>query len=156
MKAEYDFSKGRRGPAVPTKGKTRITIYLDDQIVSAFTAESARTSIGYQTLINEALGATPGYGRKANHSRTGKEDCSRRACASALRVQTCNGNSGHRPAGSLSWQAIQPRLLVARRVLSSRPRHLLEVDRFRPASGHRRSTENLGILADFGLGKNLL
>ena len=26
MKAEYDFSKGRRGQAVPTKGKTRITI----------------------------------------------------------------------------------------------------------------------------------
>ena len=35
MKAEYDFSKGRRGQAVPTKGKTRITIYIDDQIVAA-------------------------------------------------------------------------------------------------------------------------
>jgi hypothetical protein len=45
MKAEYDFSKGRRGPAVPTKGKTRITIYI----------ESARTGVGYQTLINKAL-----------------------------------------------------------------------------------------------------
>jgi uncharacterized protein (DUF4415 family) len=55
MKAEYDFSKGRRGQAVPTKGKTRITIYLDDQIVAAFKAESARTGTGYQTLINEAL-----------------------------------------------------------------------------------------------------
>lgn len=55
MKAEYDFSKGRRGQAVPTKGKTRITIYLDDPILAAFKAESARTGTGYQTLINEAL-----------------------------------------------------------------------------------------------------
>jgi predicted DNA binding CopG/RHH family protein len=55
MKAEYDFSKGRRGQAVPTKGKTRITIYLDDQILAAFKAESARKGIGYQTLINKAL-----------------------------------------------------------------------------------------------------
>lgn len=55
MKAEYDFSKGRRGQAVPTKGKTRITIYIDDQILAAFKAESARTGLGYRTLINEAL-----------------------------------------------------------------------------------------------------
>jgi len=55
MKAEYDFSKGRRGQAVRTKGKTRITIYIDDRIVAAFKAESARTGTGYQTLINEAL-----------------------------------------------------------------------------------------------------
>jgi hypothetical protein len=33
MKAEYNFTKGRRGQAVPTKGKTRITIYIDDQIL---------------------------------------------------------------------------------------------------------------------------
>jgi uncharacterized protein (DUF4415 family) len=36
-------------------GKTRITIYLDDEIVAAFKAESARTGTGYQTLINDAL-----------------------------------------------------------------------------------------------------
>ena len=55
MKAEYDFSKGRRGQAVPTKGKTRITIYIDDQILAAFKAESARKGIGYQTLIRMLL-----------------------------------------------------------------------------------------------------
>jgi uncharacterized protein (DUF4415 family) len=64
MKAEYDFSKVRRGQAVPTKGKTRITIYIDDQIVAAFKAESARTGIGYQTLINEALGQHLGTAEK--------------------------------------------------------------------------------------------
>ncbi len=55
MKAEYDFSKGRRGAAVPTRGKTRITIYLDDAVVARFKAESERTGKGYQTLINDAL-----------------------------------------------------------------------------------------------------
>ena len=64
MKAEYDFSKGRRGQAVPTRGKTRITMYIDDQILAAFKAESARTGIGYQTLINEALGQHVGVAAK--------------------------------------------------------------------------------------------
>jgi uncharacterized protein (DUF4415 family) len=55
MKAEYEFSRGRRGQAVPTKGKSRITIYIDDRILGAFKAQSAKTGTGYQTLINEAL-----------------------------------------------------------------------------------------------------
>jgi len=46
MKAAYDFSKGRRGQAVPTKGKNRITIYIDDRIIAAFKAGSARTGTG--------------------------------------------------------------------------------------------------------------
>ena len=64
MKAEYDFSKGRRGQAVPTTGKTRTTIYLDDQILAAFKAESARTGTGYQTLINEVLAQHIGKAEK--------------------------------------------------------------------------------------------
>lgn len=55
MKKVYDFSKGKRGAAIPTTGKTRITIYLDDAILKRFKAESERTGKGYQTLINEAL-----------------------------------------------------------------------------------------------------
>lgn len=55
MKAEYDFSRGKRGAVIPSRGKTRITIYLDDAIVERFKAESLRTGKGYQTLINEAL-----------------------------------------------------------------------------------------------------
>ncbi len=55
MKREYDFSRAKRGAVVATRGKTRITIYLDDEIVQRFKAESERTGKGYQTLINEAL-----------------------------------------------------------------------------------------------------
>jgi len=57
MKKEYDFSKGRRGAVVPTTGKTRITIYLDDDIVQEFKRQAEKTGKGYQTLINEVLKA---------------------------------------------------------------------------------------------------
>jgi uncharacterized protein (DUF4415 family) len=55
MKKEYEFSKGKRGAVIPTTGKTRITIYLDDEVVEGFKKQSEKTGKGYQTLINEAL-----------------------------------------------------------------------------------------------------
>ena len=55
MKKEYDFSRGKRGAALPAVGKTRITIYLDEVILEKFKAESVRTGTGYQTLINDGL-----------------------------------------------------------------------------------------------------
>ncbi len=55
MKKDYDFSGGRRGAVIPSKGKTRITIYLDDDILDAFRDLADRSGRGYQTLINEAL-----------------------------------------------------------------------------------------------------
>ena len=55
MRKEYDFSKGRRGAVVPQPGKTRITIYLDDQVLEAFREEADAAGRGYQTMINEAL-----------------------------------------------------------------------------------------------------
>lgn len=64
MKKEYDFSRGKRGAVIPQTGKTRITIYLDDDILEAFRAESARTGKGYQTLINEALAQHAGSTEK--------------------------------------------------------------------------------------------
>ena len=57
MKKVYDFSKAKRGAVVPTTGKTRITIYVDDAILKRFKARSEGTGKGYQTLINEALKA---------------------------------------------------------------------------------------------------
>ncbi|NBB81012.1 MAG: CopG family transcriptional regulator [Verrucomicrobia bacterium] len=57
MRKEYDFSKGKRGPAVESPGKTRITIMLDDDIIESFRAQAEARGIGYQTAINEALRA---------------------------------------------------------------------------------------------------
>jgi uncharacterized protein (DUF4415 family) len=57
MKKEYDFSKGKRGALVPVpKGKTRITIRIDDDILDWFRgAVEAAGGGNYQTLINQAL-----------------------------------------------------------------------------------------------------
>ncbi|MGE4096149.1 MAG: BrnA antitoxin family protein [Candidatus Binatia bacterium] len=55
MKKEYDFSKAKRGAVVPTTGKTRITLYLDNGVLDHFRRVSEKTGQGYQTLINEAL-----------------------------------------------------------------------------------------------------
>lgn len=55
MKKVYDFSKGKRGAVIPTPGKTRITIYMDDLVLKSFKSQSEKTGKGYQTLINEAL-----------------------------------------------------------------------------------------------------
>ena len=55
MKDEYDFSNGTRGAVLDSAGKTRITIFLDDDILAAFRERAAQSGKGYQTLINEAL-----------------------------------------------------------------------------------------------------
>ena len=55
MKKVYDFSKAKRGAVIPTTGKTRITIYMDDAILKRFKTQSEKSGKGYQTLINAAL-----------------------------------------------------------------------------------------------------
>lgn len=39
----------------PQKGKTRITIYLDTDILEEFRARADEAGYGYQTMINETL-----------------------------------------------------------------------------------------------------
>lgn len=57
MKREYNFSKAKRGPVVPVpKGKTRITIRLDDDTLEWFRRQVESAGGGnYQSLINDAL-----------------------------------------------------------------------------------------------------
>ena len=55
MQKEYDFSKGRRGAVVEQTGKTRITIYIDDDVLEEFRERADRTGSGYQTMMNQAL-----------------------------------------------------------------------------------------------------
>ena len=57
MKAEYDFSKGKRGAAIPQKGKTRISIFIDNAVLDEFRARAERAGTGYQTMMNDALRA---------------------------------------------------------------------------------------------------
>jgi BrnA antitoxin of type II toxin-antitoxin system len=55
MKPEYDFGKGKRGAAVPQKGKTRISIFIDNAVLDEFRARAEKAGAGYQTMMNEAL-----------------------------------------------------------------------------------------------------
>jgi uncharacterized protein (DUF4415 family) len=57
MKNEYDFRQARRGAVLPVpKGKTRITIRLDQDVLAWFRDQADRAGGGnYQTLINAAL-----------------------------------------------------------------------------------------------------
>jgi uncharacterized protein (DUF4415 family) len=64
MKREYDFRKGKRGAVIPQTGKTRITIYIDDDLLEEFRDRADATGRGYQTMINEALREYLGKSRK--------------------------------------------------------------------------------------------
>jgi uncharacterized protein (DUF4415 family) len=55
MKKEYNFENAKRAQVVPTKGKTRVTMYLDTDILDDFRARADKAGYGYQTMINEAL-----------------------------------------------------------------------------------------------------
>ena len=58
MKKEYDFSKGKvnkKAVADPKKSKVLTSIRLDGEVFQWFMAESERTGIPYQTLINSFL-----------------------------------------------------------------------------------------------------
>jgi len=57
MKAKYDFSKGKRGAALPSSGKkVRITIRLDRDIIDWFRSKVEEQGGGsYQNMLNDAL-----------------------------------------------------------------------------------------------------
>lgn len=55
MRDEYDFSNGKRGAVIPSPGKTRITIMLDDDVIEHFRSQAEAEGVGYQTLINALL-----------------------------------------------------------------------------------------------------
>ena len=63
MRKEHDFSRAKRAKDVPhlarlqaeAKGKTRITIMLDNFVIEAFRELAEAEGIGYQTLINRTL-----------------------------------------------------------------------------------------------------
>lgn len=53
--AKFDMPAAPRRRTRAPKRKTRITIYLDDEVLDEFRSRAERTGTGYQTLINAAL-----------------------------------------------------------------------------------------------------
>lgn len=54
----YDLSQGQRGAVIANNGKTRITIWLDDEVLELFRQRAEAEGIGYQTLVNQTLRAS--------------------------------------------------------------------------------------------------
>ena len=87
MRKQYDLSKAKRARDVPhlaklqaeAKGKTRITIMLDNDLLLTFRAKADAEGIGYQTLINRAL-------RQAAGSSPIDEDTLRRILREELKA----------------------------------------------------------------------
>jgi uncharacterized protein (DUF4415 family) len=65
MTSNFDLTTASRRRARPPKRKTRITIYLDDEVLNEFRSRAERTGTGYQTLINAALRLRLGGGETA-------------------------------------------------------------------------------------------
>jgi uncharacterized protein (DUF4415 family) len=55
MKKNYNFAEAKRGAVVPQKGKKRISIYIDNDILEEFRNRADESGTGYQTMMNEAL-----------------------------------------------------------------------------------------------------
>jgi uncharacterized protein (DUF4415 family) len=88
MKDRYDFSKGKRGRIAPPEpepaNKAKITIRIDQDIIDHFLekAEASGGTIGYQTLINEALrAAIDGPKLEALVRRAVREELGKRGAA---------------------------------------------------------------------------
>ena len=54
MRKEFNTSKAKQKPE-ELKGKTRITIMLDNDVLEDFRQRAEVEGLGYQTLINQAL-----------------------------------------------------------------------------------------------------
>lgn len=70
MRKEYDLKNAKRGAIAKSKGKTRITIYLDDEVIDAYRTMGDEMGRGYQTLINEALRSSLGDTLKPVDAKT--------------------------------------------------------------------------------------
>ena len=60
---DYDFADAKPVAKIPalaqlqaeSGGKTRITMYVDDDVLAAFRTQAEEQGIGYQTAINQVL-----------------------------------------------------------------------------------------------------
>ena len=52
---DHDFDNIRRGAVIKDAGKTRVTMYLDNDVLDHFRTVATRKGHGYQTEINAVL-----------------------------------------------------------------------------------------------------
>jgi hypothetical protein len=54
MRAEYDFSKGKRGAVIPQRARLA-SRFSSTAVLDAFRERAEKAGTGYQTMMNEAL-----------------------------------------------------------------------------------------------------
>ncbi|MBF0158812.1 MAG: CopG family transcriptional regulator [Magnetococcales bacterium] len=55
MRDEYDFTEAKRGAVILPQGKTKITIYMDDELFSELESSSSLAGYGVQETIHQAV-----------------------------------------------------------------------------------------------------
>ena len=56
----HDFANAKRGAAISSAGKTRLTVHLDDSVVDHFRKVATENGRGIQTELNATLRAAMG------------------------------------------------------------------------------------------------
>ena len=109
MAKDVDFSNARRGAVISTAGKTRITIYIDDDVLHAFRERATDEGRGYQTAMNEALR------RAAFPVGDGRDDL-------LIRLQNAIAAvlAGVHPARSAAVRPVTKRVTPARKIAGKR------------------------------------
>lgn len=67
-----DVKTAVRGAVVQVSGKTRVTMYLDNEVLQFFRLRAARNGRGYQTEINSCLVASMGSKTRSRHVKSGR------------------------------------------------------------------------------------
>ena len=82
VQEEYDFSKGKRGAVIPQQGKTRITIYIDIDILEWFRDEAEREGQGVSDCHEPGITQLYQAGQTANSGH-----CQGGSMAGTIKVQ---------------------------------------------------------------------
>ena len=97
MTIQHDFKNARRGAVIKGAGKTRVTMYLDDDVIEFFRQRATENGRGYQTEINTALRSVLGESDETGSILRGQMDELVRAVGRIERtVKTGGGYAEHR------------------------------------------------------------
>jgi hypothetical protein len=66
---KHDYENAQRGAMLEATGKTRVTMYLDDDVIEFFRDRATKNGRGYQTEINSELRNALSAGSKKVSSR---------------------------------------------------------------------------------------
>jgi len=103
MSIEHDFENARRGAVIKGTGKTRVTMYLDDDVIDFFRELATAKGRGYQTEINAALRTVMAGGKEAGSGLQDQMSELVRAVGRVERAVTARGRYVEHRAGERAF-----------------------------------------------------